>query len=286
MCSVTPVPGWSTAEIQPMGFPSHGIEQLLRHDRKIVVATLTLVAAFAWAYTLLGVGMDMNALEMTRSSSAMTGEGSMPMSGTQWSTGHAAVMLAMWWFMMVAMMLPSAAPTILLAAALNRRSQTGRPPYGAASFFVSGYLLAWLFFSVAAVAAQWVLESTGALSSMLQSTSSNLTGGLLLAAGLWQLTPIKQACLRHCRSPVQYLVQHRKPGNRGALVMGLGHGTYCLGCCWFLMALLFAGGVMNLFWIVGLALFVLVEKLFAGGVWFGRTTGVGLIAAGVAVLVF
>ena len=271
------------------------VEQLLRRDRQVVASVLVLVAAFAWVYTLRGVGMEMNAFETTHppSASMTTGSstmsmamgGNMSMSVPQWSAGNAGIMLAMWWFMMVAMMLPSAAPTILLAAALNRRSNADRPPYGAAGFFTAGYLLAWLFFSAVAVATQWTLERSDLLSFMMQSTSSHLTGGLLLAAGLWQLTPIKQACLRHCRSPVEYLTRHRRPGNCGALVMGMGHGTYCLGCCWFLMALLFAGGVMNLYWIVGLALFVLVEKMLVHGAWFGRAVGVGLIVAGTAVLV-
>lgn len=278
-----------------MESPPSPVEQLLRRDRQVVASVLVLVAAFAWVYILLGVGMEMNAFEMTHTPSAsMTTSGStmsmavnrnMSMSVPEWSAGNTGIMLAMWWFMMVAMMLPSAAPNILLAAALNRRSNADRPPYGTAGFFSAGYLLAWLFFSAVAVVAQWTLERSGLLSFMMQSTSSHLTGGLLLAAGLWQLTPIKQACLRHCRSPVEYLTRHRRPGNCGALVMGMGHGTYCLGCCWFLMALLFAGGVMNLYWIVGLALFVLAEKMLARGAWFGRAAGVGLIVAGIAVLV-
>jgi predicted metal-binding membrane protein len=267
---------------------SSQVEQVLRRDRQVVVAALLLVVALAWVYTLAGVGMEMNALEMTYPASApmMTGDltTSTSMSMPQWSAGYAGVMLTMWWVMMVGMMLPSAAPTILLAAAINRRSNTDRPPYGPAGFFAAGYLLAWLCFSAVAVAAQWALESGGQLSVTMQSTSAYLTGGLLLAAGLWQLTPIKQACLRHCRSPMDYLVRHRRPGIRGALFMGIGHGTYCLGCCWFLMALLFAGGVMNLYWIVGLALFVLAEKVLARGEWFGRLSGVGLIVAGTATL--
>jgi predicted metal-binding membrane protein len=252
------------------------------------MAALVLVTALAWVYTLAGVGMDMTAIEMTypASTSMMMDESAMStsMSMPQWSAGYAGIMLAMWWVMMVAMMLPSAAPTILLATAINRRSNTDRPPYGPAGFFVVGYLLAWLCFSAVAVASQWMLASSGQLSTTMQSTSGYLTAGLLIAAGLWQLTPLKQACLRHCRSPVDYLVRHRRPGNRGALVMGMGHGTYCLGCCWFLMALLFVGGVMNLYWIVGLALFVLAEKVLARGEWFGRASGLGLIVAGIATL--
>ena len=187
--------------------------------------------------------------------------------------------------MMVAMMLPGAAPTILLTAALNRRSTAERPPYGTTTFFTLGYLLAWLFFSLVAAIAQFMLESNGLLSLMMRSNSTYLTAGLLLAAGVWQFSSIKQTCLRHCRSPVDFITRYRRPGNRGALLMGVHHGTYCLGCCWFLMALLFVGGVMNLYWIAGLALFVLVEKLFSKGVWFGRVAGAGLVITGAALLV-
>jgi len=227
------------------------VEQLLRRERRIVGAALLLVVAAAWGYTLTGTGMGV----------------------AEWSLRYAALMLAMWWVMMVAMMLPSAAPAILLAAAINRRS--ARPLYGTA-----GYLLAWLGFSVLMTAVQWALEASGGLSALLRVTSPYLAGALLIAAGLWQLTPLKQACLRHCRSPIDYLTRHRRPGNRGALLMGAGHGSYCLGCCAFLMVLLFVGGVMNLAWIAGLALFVLVEKLLARGVAFSRAAGAALIIAG------
>ena len=199
--------------------------------------------------------------------------------------GYIYVLLAMWWIMMIAMMLPSAAPIILLTAALNRRSTSVHPPYGTTAFFTIGYLLVWFLFSLVAVAGQLVLESNGLLSIKMQSNSTYLTAGLLLAAGVWQCSPIKQACLRHCRSPIEFITRNRRPGNRGALVMGLHHGTYCLGCCWFLMALLFAGGVMNLYWIAGLALFVVIEKLFSRGVWFGRIAGAGLVMTGTALLV-
>ena len=143
------------------------------------------------------------------------------------------VLFVMWWVMMVAMMLPGAAPTILLTAALNRRSTSDHPPFGTAALFALGYLLAWLFFSLVAAVAQWLLESNGLLSAMMNSKSNYLTAGLLLAAGVWQFSPIKRVCLRHCRSPIEFVTRQRRPGNRGALVMGFHHGTYCLGCCWF-----------------------------------------------------
>jgi len=259
------------------------LERLLRRDRLIVVVALISVATLAWIYTISGMGMSMNALEMSRMSWASANVHSMAMAGSGLS--YMLVLFTMWWVMMVAMMLPSATPTILLAAALNRNSTSDCPPYGTATFFTMGYLLAWFIFSLVAVVAQMVLESNGLLSTMMHSKSSYLTAGLLLAAGVWQFSPIKQACLRYCRSPVEFVTRYRRPGNRGALLMGLHHGTYCLGCCWFLMALLFVGGVMNLYWIAGLALFVLIEKLFPRGVWFGRIAGAGFIIAGTGLLV-
>lgn len=272
------------------------LERLLRRDRQVVLVALSAVAVLAWAYTLTGAGMSMNALQMSPSpwpapggptGTMAVGEGAaatrMPMPAAGWSIGHAAIMLAMWWSMMVAMMLPSATPTILLATAVNRRADTARRPYGSAGFFTAGYLLAWLLFSLVAVSAQWLLDTGELLSQWLHSNSTGLSAALLIAAGAWQLTPVKQACLRHCRSPIEFLTRHRRPGNRGALIMGMEHGSYCLGCCWFLMALLFVGGVMNLYWIAGLALFVLAEKLLPGGAWFSRVAGAALIAAGMTV---
>ena len=276
----------------------HGtLERLLLHDRRLVIVTLLLVTALAWVYTLLGVGMGMTTFEMTRApwqepmshnmemNMGMASEMAMDIDTRNTGAGHYIAMLLMWWLMMIAMMLPSATPTILLAAAINRRSSTENPPYGKTAFFVAGYLGAWLFFSVVAVLAQGVMVKNGVLTPMMHSSSTLLTACILIIAGIWQVSPIKQACLRHCRSPVHYLTQHRRPGNLGAFTMGVGHGSYCLGCCWFLMALLFVGGVMNLYWIIGLALFVLLEKLLAHGVWFGKISGVVLIASGLLMAV-
>ncbi len=255
------------------------VEKILKHERLVVVIGLLLVVILAWGYTLSGAGMEMNVFEMTSHASEST-------ATADWTPAYIALMLTMWWVMMIAMMLPSAAPTILLAAALNNRSTSDQPPFGNTGFFTFGYLLAWLFFSAVAVTAQWFLQNAGQLSAMMQSQNQFLTAGLLIAAGAWQLSPIKQACLRHCRSPVEFLTRRRRPGNRGALLMGAEHGSYCLGCCWFLMALLFVGGVMNLYWIVGLAFYVLVEKLLPWGEWIGKTTGVVLLGWGLVVLTF
>jgi predicted metal-binding membrane protein len=197
-----------------------------------------------------------------------------------WTPAYAVVMFFMWWIMMIAMMLPSATPTILLSAAINRRSSSDSAPYGSAAVFTFGYLLAWALFSLAAVLIHWALEQAGLLSMLMESADRTLSSLLLILAGAWQFTPYKNACLSHCQSPIDFLVRYRRPGNRGALFMGLHHGYYCLGCCWFLMVLLFVGGVMNLYWIIGLATFVYLEKTLLSGKWPTRTSGAVLVAWG------
>jgi predicted metal-binding membrane protein len=163
--------------------------------------------------------------------------------------------------MMVAMMLPSAAPMILLYAAIGRRQrQSGQAVLLPAGIFASGYVVAWGAFSAVATGLQWGFEQVGILSPKMMNVTS-----LLIAAGLYQLSPLKRACLAHCRSPLQFLSGHWKQGRRGAFRMGVEHGAFCLGCCWGLMALLFFGGIMNLYWIAGLAVFVAIEKLVPAG---------------------
>jgi predicted metal-binding membrane protein len=178
------------------------------------------------------------------------------------------------------MMLPSAAPMILLHAMVDRKSKTsqGSTPWRTAAF-TAGYLAVWAFFSATAAGLQWTFEGAGLLSPMMMnSTSALFAAAILLFAGLYQLTPIKQACLKHCRGPVQFLSRHWRPGAGGAFSMGAHHGAYCLGCCWGLMAILFFGGIMNLYWIIGLAVIVLLEKLMPVGPRLNVVTG-GLFLA-------
>jgi predicted metal-binding membrane protein len=268
------------------------LEAVVRRDRLVVVTALTAVIALSWAYLLAGSGMGMSAFEMTRMSQlAMAGgmsEGGMAgvtmMTPAVWTPGYAVLMFFMWWIMMVAMMLPSAAPMILLFAIANRKQRETGHPHVATSIFALGYLTAWAGFSLVAVILQWGFERTGVLSPMLVGTNVIFGGVLLLAAGVYQLTPIKQACLRHCRSPLAFLGTHWRRGARGALRMGLVHGAFCVGCCWFLMGLLFFGGVMNLAWIAGIALFVLFEKTVSAGHWLGYATGVALLVWGAGML--
>jgi predicted metal-binding membrane protein len=256
------------------------IEQALRRDRILVAGALILVTLLAWAWILAGAGMGMNGLEMTRHTNM--GMDMMP-PGT-WDTDYILLMFFMWWIMMIAMMLPGATPVILLAAALNRRSEVDRAPYGSSAAFTGGYLLAWAGFSAIAVALQWTLQEIEAISGMLRSTSAFLSATLLITAGAWQFTSWKHACLSHCRGPVEFLTRQSRRGTAGAVSTGMRHGLYCLGCCWFLMALLFVGGVMNLYWIAGLAIYVWIEKVMPGGPAASRIMGVLLMAWGLAVL--
>ena len=263
------------------------LEAIVRRDRLVVVTALIAVIALSWVYLLAGAGMGMSAFEMTRMSQiGMAGgmAGTTMMTPAVWTPGYAVLMFFMWWVMMVAMMLPSAAPMILLFATVNRKQRETGHPHVATSIFAVGYLAAWAGFSLVAVILQWGFERTGILSPMLVGTNVIFGGVLLLAAGVYQLTPIKHACLRHCRSPLAFLSTHWRRDARGALRMGLVHGAFCVGCCWFLMGLLFFGGVMNLYWIVGLALFVLFEKIVPAGHWLGYATGVALSIWGVATL--
>lgn len=249
------------------------LEAVLKQDRRISLAGLALILIIAWAYLLAGVGMGMSAWQMTRIPAAMD------MGPVVWDSGYAVLMFFMWWIMMIAMMLPGAASVVLLAAALNRRSDPHQPPFGNTASFTLGYLLAWAGFSALAVAGQWFLQERDQISGMLAVNNTALAGALLIAAALWQLTPLKQACLRQCRQPAQWLIARRRPGHLGALRMGLEHGSYCLGCCGLLMLLLFVGGVMNLIWIVGLSVYVLAEKLLPWGRGLSYFTA-GLLLAG------
>jgi predicted metal-binding membrane protein len=201
-----------------------------------------------------------------------------------WGATELFLTFVMWAIMMVAMMVPSAAPMILLFATINRKYRQQERPYVATSVFLLGYLVVWTLFSALATLVQWGLHSASLLSPMMVGTSPILGGVLLIAAGIFQWTPLKHACLAHCRAPLDFLMSDWRQGNRGAFIMGLRHGTYCLGCCWFLMTLLFVAGVMNLLWVAAIALFVLVEKVVPGGAMVGRVTGAVLVVAGIALL--
>jgi len=229
----------------------------------VILAALAAIAALAWLYLFLA------AADMTAAMAGMDRTMVMPPRGST----ELLLLFAMWWVMMVGMMLPSVAPVILTFATVNRNRAARGEPYVPSALFTAGYLLAWVGFSLAATLAQEALERANLISPMDMTTNSRLLGGLLfLAAGLYQFAPVKLACLRFCRSPLDFVVNHWRDGPGGAVRMGLTHGLYCLGCCWVLMLLLFVGGVMNLLWVAFLGVVVLVEKLSAGP-WMGRIGG-------------
>lgn len=259
-----------------------GIEGVLRRERAVISVGLAAVVALAWGYLWHGAGMGMSALDMTsltlfphRQTDAM---GSMDAA---W-----AVVITMWWVMMIAMMTPSAAPLILLyGVVLRRHAAAGQSAYVPSWLLLAGYLTVWLAFSVVAATLQKALQPAGLISEMmLWSRSATLSAAVLAAAGLYQLSPLKRACLTQCRSPVRFLTEHWRPGRFGSFMLGVRHGAYCVGCCWVLMALLFVGGVMNLIWIAALTLLVLVEKLSPVGEKIGKVSAGLLIVWAVATL--
>ena len=251
------------------------LARLHRHDRAIVVAIMLAVILASWAYLLVGVDMPMP---------EMPGM-AMPMDMPVWTTGYFALTLLMWMAMMTAMMLPSAMPMLLFYDSIARKRGAQTTAVGSTSLFGLGYLVVWLGFSIGAVLLQYAFDKASLLSPMMEITSIALAGVILVSAGVYQWTPLKQSCLRQCRSPLDFIMTRWRGGNRGAFQMGLRHGMLCLGCCWMLMLLLFVGGVMNVAWIAGIALFVMVEKLAPAGHWIGKVASLVLIVWGAAVLV-
>jgi predicted metal-binding membrane protein len=251
------------------------LETVLRRDRAVVLAGLATVTLVAWTYVLY-LAWEMRTTDMAA-------DMAMPQMQS-WGAVELLLLFVMWAAMMVAMMVPSVAPLLLMFARANRQNRGGHV-VGSTAILLLGYLLVWTGFSVLAVLAQWRLHSAGLLSPMMVSTSSVLGGLLLVAAGVFQFTPLKRACLVRCRSPLSFLMSEWRGGRWGTLVMGLKHGAYCVGCCWMLMGLLFVAGVMNLLWVGAISAVVLVEKAAPRGEGFGRIAGAALIVAGMALIV-
>ncbi len=247
---------------------------LPRRDRIAILSALAGVTALSWGYLIrMAVQMDMSAM--------------MPAAMLEihpWSAGDFVLMFVMWAVMMVGMMVPTAIPMTLIYAAVARKAAGQGTTLAPAAVFISGYITMWTVFSGGATFAQWALDQAALLSPMLVSNSPWLGAALLIAAGAYQMTPAKEACLLHCRSPAHFISEHWRPGWAGAFRMGLEHGAFCLGCCWALMGLLFFGGVMNLLWIAAITLFVLLEKVLPFGARSGRLAGIAMIAGGLAVL--
>ena len=255
---------------------------VLKRDRLIVGAALAFITIVAWSYVLW------LASTMSDSASALPAMPGMDMTPefAPWTFAHALWAFAMWSIMMVGMMTPSAGPMVLLYAQVARQAKTLGRVFAPSGWFAGGYLFAWTAFAALAVLAQYALDRAALLSPMLVSASDRFGGAVLVAAGLYQLMPLKHACLVQCRSPLGFVQQHGgfRADAAGSLRLGLVHGLYCVGCCWALMALLFVGGVMNVLWIAGIAVLVLGEKLLPGGAVLARIAGLAAVAAGLWLL--
>ncbi len=252
---------------------SISLHAALRRDRMIVLSGLAGVTVLAWMYMFYLSG-NMQNMDMEMAAPRMQ----------TWDAVDFALTFVMWAVMMVAMMVPSASPMILMYSTFHRRHHEQENRLAAISMFLLGYIISWTAFSLLATLAQWALHSAALLSATMASTSSVFGGLLLVAAGVFQWTPLKHACLHHCRTPLGFLMNEWRDGVRGALVMGIRHGNVCIGCCWLLMALLFVAGVMNLLWVAIIAVLVLVEKVTPVGNWMSRAAGLVLASAGVWVV--
>jgi predicted metal-binding membrane protein len=269
------------------------LETLLRRDRTLVLAALAAVTALAWAY-VLWLAAAMSSMDMgSADGMGASGMDTAAMAETarpvfrDWSTGDAAFMFLMWAIMMVGMMLPSAAPMILIYARVGRQANARGQSFAATGWFAGGYVLAWTAFAFLATTAQWALERALLLTPHMASASNVFGGLVLIGAGVYQWTPLKESCLSQCQTPLTFIQRNggfrREPG--ASLRLGARHGLYCIGCCWALMGLLFVGGVMNLLWIAGLAALVLTEKVVPAGRWLSRGLGAVLVGAGALLII-
>lgn len=264
-----------------MGFSRRGddVRRYVSRQTFAIASGIILITALAWGYLVhLNRQMSSAAAEAT----AMMNMG-MRMDAP-WAAADLSFTFTMWAVMMVGMMSATAAPMLLLVAKSHvRQSNRGTPT--AVVAFALGYVAMWVGFSALATLAQWGLHNAALLSPAMAVASPRISAALLIAAGVYQLTPLKRACLRHCQSPMNFLMSHWRNGVGGAFRMGVHHGVYCLGCCWVLMCVLFAVGVMNLVWVAALTVFVLIERLSTPGTFLSRTGGIVLIVLGGAMLV-
>jgi predicted metal-binding membrane protein len=262
------------------------LASLLRRERSIALAAMLAIAALAWIWVVreaarMGgmVMLDMDGMRMSY----------MQMMSPQlapWSLTLASYLFCMWFVMMIGMMTPSVAPMVLLYLGVARHAAGSGQRFASSGWFFGGYLLAWAAFALLATGAQWWLESRELMTPTMQAASRPLGAAVLIAAGIHQWLPLKDQCLAKCRAPLAFIQQHGgfQASAAGSLRLGLVHGFYCVGCCWALMLLLFVFGVMNLLWIAGLALFVLLEKLAPGAKWIGRIAGLAALGTGITML--
>jgi predicted metal-binding membrane protein len=263
------------------------LESVLRRDRIIVAVALLAVMALSWLYLFwLAEDMTMGGMDMAGFRMVPAGIGMMLPAQAAWQPMEFLWVFAMWAVMMIGMMMPSAAPMILLYVRVGRQAAKDNKPFAATGWFATGYLLAWAGFSLMATFGHWILDRSALLDATMASNSSLLGGIVLLAAGAYQFTPLKNACLHQCQTPWQLLSDHGgfRREALGALTLGARHGMYCVGCCWILMALLFVGGAMNLLWIAALSIFVLAEKVSPAKYFISWISGAIFIVAGLWLL--
>jgi len=245
------------------------MESLLRREQLLAFSCLAVVILISWAYMLhmawevSGAGTEITLACLMR-----------------WGSGDISHSFIMWATMMVAMMFPSATPMILMFTIVNQQQGETQRPLIPTGLFVLGYFLVWTAYSALAAMAQWGLHVAALLSHNLVITSPLLGGVLLVAAGIFQWTPFRDACMSKCRSPLGFLMAEWREGRPGALIMGLKHGVNCVGCCWLLMLLSFVLGIMNMAWMAIVTVFMLVEKAYPRSQWVSRTTGLILVGWG------
>ena len=256
--------------------PKPSLATVLKKDRLIVVVALLILCVLSWLYIIYLYNqmypMNMDAILFA-----------MPMT-PNWSSTDFVLLFIMWFVMMIAMMTPSVTPLVLIFTLINRRRREQRNPIVPSAYLLSGYFLVWAAFSLIATLLQWLLQQLSLLNPEMITTSKILGGVVLMLAGVFQFTPLKNTCLRYCRTPIGFIHQHWKDGKSGALQMGVQNGIYCLGCCWILMLLLFVSGIMNILWIAIISLFVLIEKIASSAKPISLIAGIALIAYGILIL--
>lgn len=251
------------------------IQAVARRDRLVVGVALVGIAGVTW-YNLADEAAKFSATGVCHCASMMLGGP----DASPWSPVTLVPLFLMWTEMMVAMMLPAVTPLVLLFSKVARTRAERGQPYVSTAFFVSGYFAVWTAFSLGAAVAQWILHGATLLSPQMTTNSSLVSGAFLIAAGAFQFSPLKSACLAHCRSPLTFLMTDWRNGRAGAFLMGWKHGWFCTACCWLLMVLLFVVGVMNLLWIALLALFALSERIAPKSWHLSQITGLVLLCAG------
>lgn len=252
------------------------LDAILKKDRLLLIGALIVLCGLSWYY-IIYLYRQMYPMNMDAFLFAM------PMSA-KWTLVDFALLFLMWFVMMIAMMIPSVAPLILIFSMVNRKKKQEHNPFVSSHYLLAGYLIIWAIFSLLATVLQWLFQNLNWLNPDMVVTDKTVGGIILIVAGIFQFTPLKRQCLKHCQTPVSFIHTHWKEGRSGALKMGIKNGMYCLGCCWVLMLVLFVSGIMNLLWIVMISLFVLIEKLLPRFPWVSWLAGAALIVYGVWVM--